>query len=276
MKKIGFVVDSTFGNVGDMAKVVPLNVYIDNKEYIDGTFDNNLIVDALKNDLEVKTSQPSPNLFLMAFEEALEEYDHVICLTISKTLSGTINSAILAKGMLEDEERVTVIDTKTVNLGSSYILEEAYKKANDNYSLKDVLNYIDELILKGSIIFSVDDLDTLVKGGRLSKINAFIGNIFKIKPILRFKEGVLNVEARVRGLMGVFRHILKQVEEMFSSEKITVRVTYVDNLDYANNMKERIENLNHKNLSVQITEQLTAAVAAHIGLGGMGIYLINN
>lgn len=276
MKKIGFVVDSTFGNVGDMAKVVPLNVYIDNKEYIDGTFDNNLIVDALKNDLEVKTSQPSPNLFLMAFEEALEEYDHVICLTISKTLSGTINSAILAKGMLEDEERVTVIDTKTVNLGSSYILEEAYKKANDNYSLKDVLNYIDELILKGSIIFSVDDLDTLVKGGRLSKINAFIGNIFKIKPILRFKEGVLNVEARVRGLMGVFRHILKQVEEMLSSEKITVRVTYVDNLDYANNMKERIENLNHKNLSVQITEQLTAAVAAHIGLGGMGIYLINN
>src|SRR5690625_2712664 len=276
MKKIGFVIDSTFGNVGDMAKVVTLNVYIDNKEYIDGTFDNNLIVDALKNDLEVKTSQPSPNLFLMAFEEALEEYDHVICLTISKTLSGTINSAILAKGMLEDEERVTVIDTKTVNLGSSYILEEAYKKANDNYSLKDVLNYIDELILKGSIIFSVDDLDTLVKGGRLSKINAFIGNIFKIKPILRFKEGVLNVEARVRGLMGVFRHILKQVEEMFSSEKITVRVTYVDNLDYANNMKERIENLNHKNLSVQITEQLTAAVAAHIGLGGMGIYLINN
>lgn len=277
MKKIGFVVDSTFGNVGEMAKVVPLNVYIDDKEYVDGTFDNNLIVEALKNNLEVKTSQPSPNLFLMAFEEMLEKYEHVICLTISKTLSGTINSAILAKGMLEEKaDRVTVLDTKTVNLGSSYILEEAYKMANENAELNDVLNYIDELVTKGSIIFSVDDLDTLVKGGRLSKLNAFIGNIFKIKPILRFKEGALNVEARVRGLMGIFRHILKQVEDMLTNEKITVRVTYVDNLEYANNMKERIEKLNHENLSVQITEQLTAAVAAHIGLGGMGIYLINN
>lgn len=270
--------DSTFGDVKGMARVVPLNVFIGDNEYVDGSFDNNLIVDALKNKIEIKTSQPSPNHFLMAFEEALEEYEHVICLVISKTLSGTVNSARLAKGMLdENEDRVTIIDTKSVNLGSAYILEESYKKANEGSSLKEVLNYIDELILKGSIIFSVDDLDTLVKGGRLSKLNAFIGNIFKIKPILRFKEGILNLEARARGLMGVFKNIVKQVEDMLEAGgKVTVRVTYVDNLEYANNMKERIEKLNNDNLFVKVTEQLTAAVSAHIGLGGMGIYLINN
>lgn len=273
MKKIGFIVDSTFGYKGDLAKVVPLNVYVDDKEYVDGTFDNNIIVDALKNNKEIKTSQPSPSLYLKSFEEMLENYEHVICLTLSSSLSGTYNSARLAASMLDDETKVTVIDTKTVNIGSNYILEEAIKLRDNNKSKDEIINHINNLIKKGSIIFSVDDLDTLVKGGRLSKLNAFIGNIFKIKPMLRFKEGVLNVEARVRGLMGVFKYITNEIKKVIE-EKLIIRITYVDNLDYANTLLERINNLNSNNIDVKITGELTAAVSAHIGLGGMGIYLI--
>lgn len=273
MKKIGFIVDSTFGYKGNLAKVVPLNVYVDDKEYVDGTFDNNIIVDALKNNKEIKTSQPSPSLYLKSFEEMLENYEHVICLTLSSSLSGTYNSARLAASMLDDETKVTVIDTKTVNIGSNYILEEAIKLRDNNKSKDEIINHINNLIKKGSIIFSVDDLDTLVKGGRLSKLNAFIGNIFKIKPMLRFKEGVLNVEARVRGLMGVFKYITNEIKKVIE-EKLIIRITYVDNLDYANTLLERINNLNSNNIDVKITGELTAAVSAHIGLGGMGIYLI--
>lgn len=276
MRKIGFVVDSTFGYKGTEATVVPLNVYIDKVEYVDGEFDNGLLVNALKNNLDIKTSQPSPKLFLNAFEQELEKYDHVICLTIASSLSGTYNSASLASGLLDDESKVTIIDTKTVNLGSEYILEEAIKYANDLKSVEEVLSYIDKLIMKGSIIFSVDDLNALVRGGRLSKINALIGSLLKIKPILRFKEGVLNVEAKVRGLFSVFKYITKQVTDLLENEKITVRITYVDNLNYALTLQEKIKELNHENLSVKITGQLTAAVAAHIGIGGMGIYLIGN
>lgn len=273
MKKIGFIVDSTFGYKGNLAKVVPLNVYVDDKEYVDGTFDNNIIVDALKNNKEIKTSQPSPSLYLKSFEKMLENYEHVICLTLSSSLSGTYNSARLAVSMLDDETKVTVIDTKTVNIGSNYILEEAIKLRDNNKSKDEIINHINNLIKKGSIIFSVDDLDTLVKGGRLSKLNAFIGNIFKIKPMLRFKEGVLNVEARVRGLMGVFKYITNEIKKVIE-EKLIIRITYVDNLDYANTLLERINNLNSNNIDVKITGELTAAVSAHIGLGGMGIYLI--
>lgn len=276
MRKIGFVVDSTFGYKGDEALVVPLNVFIDNKEYVDGSFDNNLVVEALREELSISTSQPSPNLFLLSYEHLLETYDHVICLTLASSLSGTFNSANLAKSMLEDESRVTVIDTKTANIGSEYILEEAVKLANEGKELSEVLALIDDLIKRGSLIFSVDDLQTLVRGGRLSRLNAFIGGVLKIKPILRFSEGVLSVEARVRGLMGVFKHISKQVANLFINDKVTVRITYIDNLEYALNLEKEINKLEHKNLNVKITGQLTAAVAAHIGLGGMGIYLINN
>lgn len=274
MRKIGFVVDSTFGYKGSEATVVPLNVFIDDKEYVDGEFDGSLVVEALEKDLKMSTSQPSPNAFLNAYEKELAKgYEHVICLTIASSLSGTFNSANLGKDILENDN-VTIIDTKTVNLGSEYILEEAIKYANLGKSLEEVIEYINDLISKGSIIFSVDNLQTLVKGGRLGRFSALIGSVLKIKPILRFKEGILNVEAKVRGLMGVFKYITNQVSELLTGEKVVVRITYVDNKGYAENLERMINDLNDNNLDVNITGQLNASVAAHIGLGGMGIYLI--
>jgi len=274
MRKIGFVVDSTFGYKGSEATVVPLNVFIDDKEYVDGEFDGSLVVEALEKDLKMSTSQPSPNAFLNAYEKELAKgYEHVICLTIASSLSGTFNSANLGKDILENDN-VTIIDTKTVNLGSEYILEEAIKYANLGKSLEEVIEYINDLISKGSIIFSVDNLQTLVKGGRLGRLSALIGSVLKIKPILRFKEGILNVEAKVRGLMGVFKYITNQVLELLTGEKVVVRITYVDNKGYAENLERMINDLNDNNLDVNITGQLNASVAAHIGLGGMGIYLI--
>lgn len=274
MRKIGFVVDSTFGYKGNEATVVPLNVFIDDKEYVDGKFDGSLVVEALEKDLKMSTSQPSPNAFLNAYEKELAKgYEHVICLTIASSLSGTFNSANLGKDILENDN-VTIIDTKTVNLGSEYILEEAIKYANLGKSLEEVIEYINDLISKGSIIFSVDNLQTLVKGGRLGRFSALIGSVLKIKPILRFKEGILNVEAKVRGLMGVFKYITNQVSELLTGEKVVVRITYVDNKGYAENLERMINDLNDNNLDLNITGQLNASVAAHIGLGGMGIYLI--
>ena len=274
MRKIGFVVDSTFGYKGNEATVVPLNVFIDDKEYVDGKFDGSLVVEALEKDLKMSTSQPSPNAFLNAYEKELAKgYEHVICLTIASSLSGTFNSANLGKDILENDN-VTIIDTKTVNLGSEYILEEAIKYANLGKSLEEVIEYINDLISKGSIIFSVDNLQTLVKGGRLGRLSALIGSVLKIKPILRFKEGILNVEAKVRGLMGVFKYITNQVSELLTGEKVVVRITYVDNKGYAENLERMINDLNDNNLDLNITGQLNASVAAHIGLGGMGIYLI--
>lgn len=276
MRKIGFVVDSTFGYKGNEATVVPLNVFIDDKEYVDGKFDGSLVVEALEKDLKISTSQPSPNAFLNAYEKELAKgYEHVICLTIASSLSGTFNSANLGKDILE-KDNVTIIDTKTVNLGSEYILEEAIKYANEGKSLEEVIKYINDLITKGSIIFSVDNLQTLVKGGRLGRISALIGSVLKIKPILRFKEGILNVEAKVRGLMGVFKYITNQVAELLTGEKVVVRITYVDNKGYAENLERMIRDLNDSNLDLKITGQLNATVAAHIGLGGMGIYLIKS
>lgn len=272
MRKIGFVVDSTFGYNGKFASVVPLKVIIDNKEYVDGTIGEGILVDALKNNKSITTSQPSPNLFVQAFEHELEKYDHVICLTLSKTLSGTFNSANLAKDILE-KENIIIIDTETVTEGALYIFEELLKLADEGKSLEEVLGEFKRIKANGSIIFSVDDLSTLVKGGRLGKISGIIGSLLRIKPILRFKEGVLTVEAKVRGLMSSFKYIIDQAKVLAEHSNIIVRITYVDNRGYADQIYEMFKELNNDKIDVKIGGTLSPVVAAHIGLGGMGIYL---
>ena len=273
MRKVGFVIDSTFMFQAKDISVVPLKVLIDDIEYTEGQFDNELVVNALKENKILKTSQPTPNLFVEAFEHQLSlGYEHVICLTISSTLSGTINGANVAKDIV-DNDRITVIDTQSANVGATNILEHALAYAEEGKSVEEVIALIENRITKGSVIFTVDNLSTLVKNGRLGRLSALIGGLLRVKPILRFKEGVLTVESKARGMLGVFKYITNQVAELLNHDKVYVRITYVDNLAYAEEMRSNILELKSDKIDVELRGVVSAVMAAHIGLGGMGIYL---
>lgn len=273
MRKVGFVIDSTFTFKTKDISVVPLKVIIDGVEHVEGQISNDLVVDALKNNRDLKTSQPTPNSYVEAYEHQLSlGYEHVICLTISSTLSGTINGANVAKDIV-DNEKITVIDTQSASVGATAVLENALAYAETGKSVEEVIAYINESVKKGSVIFSVDNLSTLVKNGRLSKVSAFIGGLLRVKPILRFKEGVLTVESKARGILGVFKYITAQVAEMVEKHDVVVRITYVDNLAYAEEMEKSILDLNNDKIDVQVRGIVSTVMAAHIGLGGMGIYL---
>lgn len=273
MRKVGFVIDSTFTFKTKDISVVPLKVIIDGAEHVEGQISNDLVVDALKNNRDLKTSQPTPNSYVEAYEHQLSlGYEHVICLTISSTLSGTVNGANVAKDIV-DNEKITVIDTQSASVGATAVLENALAYAETGKSVEEVIAYINESVKKGSVIFSVDNLSTLVKNGRLSKVSAFIGGLLRVKPILRFKEGVLTVESKARGILGVFKYITAQVAEMVEKNDVVVRITYVDNLAYAEEMEKSILDLNNDKIDVQVRGIVSTVMAAHIGLGGMGIYL---
>lgn len=274
MRKVGFVIDSTFTYKNEDISVVPLKIIIDDVEYIEGQFNHDIAVNALKEGKLLKTSQPTPNLFVEAYEHQLSlGYEHVICLTISATLSGTINGANVAKDIV-NSNNVTVIDTQSGTIGAAHIIDETLKFANEGKSLEEIISFINETIKKGSIIFSVDNLQTLVRNGRLSRVSALIGGLLKVKPILRFKEGVLTVESKARGLLGVFKYITNQVSEMIQErDKVVVRISYVDNIDYAKALEENIKALKSDKVDVKLSGVVSSVMAAHVGLGGLGIYL---
>ena len=276
-KTVGVVVDSTFGLEEKFVKeeniiVVPLKVMIEDQEYIDGKLDPKLVVKAMEEKKQVKTSQPSPDLFKAAFEKQLETYDEVLCLTLSKTLSGTINSASLAKTILENS-KVVVVDTESTINGSGYLAEKVVEYLNEGHTASEAVSYLENLKDQGSLIFTVDNLQTLHRNGRLGKVSAFIGNILKIKPILRFKRGVLDVEHKVRSFPNVILYLKKQVETMLEYGKdVVVRIAYVDRATEAKELEHELYQLGDK-VHVKLTGIISPVISAHVGLGGLGIYL---
>ena len=275
-RKIGIVVDSTFGLTQDMIQqesisIVPLKVIIDQKEYVDGTLSPEALVEALRADRDVKTSQPAPDQFIEAYKAQLSQFDAVICLTISKTLSGTINSATLARDIL-DHPNIHVVDTESCIMGSAYLTEKLIAFLENEPSIPDALAYLDHLQNQGSIVFTVDNLQTLVKNGRLGKVQAMIGNILKIKPILRFRRGVLDLEHKARSFKNVILYLVKETKKLEELGKVIVRIGYVDQSLGAKELEHEIFQ-EIPGCDIHITGYISPVISAHVGLGGLGIYI---
>lgn len=277
MRKVGMIVDSTFGLAKEFVKkehigVVPLKVIIDHQEYQDGNFDPNLVVEAFQNKKSIKTSQPTPEQFMEAMNEQLKTYDEVICMTLSKTLSGTLNSATLAQTILENP-KVHVVDSESTINGSAYLAETLVAYLNEGHDATKGLEHLEQLKNQGSLIFTVNDLQTLHHNGRLGLISTFIGNILRIKPILRFRRGVLELEHKVRGISRAMEYLVDETKKLLDlGKKVIVRIAFVDRSIEAKELEHAIYQLGDK-ISVNITGVISPVVSAHVGLGGLGVYL---
>jgi DegV family protein with EDD domain len=275
-RNIGLVVDSTFGFDKKYADdnditIVPLKVIIEDKEYVDGNIAPEIINHALYEKRDVKTSQPSPEQFIKAYEDQLTRYQQVICMTISKSLSGTFNSANLGKTILENEN-IYVVDSESNINGAAYLAEKLIEYLNEGHHISDALGYLEEIKEKGSLVFTVDNLQYLVKSGRIGKVSALIGNVLKMKPILRFEKGVLGLENKVRGFNNVIEYLVKEVHKIIKNGKAIVRIAYVDKSVEAKMLEHEIYQIG-ENVDVKITGIISPVVSAHVGPGGLGIYL---
>lgn len=165
--------------------MVYLDIIVGTETFKDGYLTNEQIYAYMDQNKKVTTSQPAPNRFMIAYQSLLDEgYEHVICLTVSQSLSGTYNSALLAKDMVDEKDKITVLDTKSAICGAEYLTERLIEHIESKPSLEAVLEAFHADRSHGSLIFTVDDLNVVVKSGRLSKIQGMIGNLLKIKPIL--------------------------------------------------------------------------------------------
>lgn len=280
-RKIGIVVDSTTGSrfKNDFfadASIVDLTINVADKSYIDGELSNEDILKFVDKKIKVQTSQPSPESFLNAFKEQLDlGYEHVICLTISKGLSGTINSANLAKDMIVNDN-IIVIDSKTVGPGVTFLLEVINQGIEQGLEFTEVINKVNQKIDDITLYFSIEQLGALVAGGRLSKFQATIGNILKIKPILNFTQGSLSVVKKVRGVEAIYHYLAGQVKEAEEQGSgVVAKVTFVDNHDKA---KKLIKDILEVTPSAEVKDfgPISAVVATHLGYSGLGVLVVKN
>lgn len=216
---IKIIVDSVSDIPHDLAAekgitILPLTVNFEDGSYSDGI---DLTADTFFDKLrEAKklptTSQVPPGVFMETFEKYLGEYDHIICITMSSTMSGTYASACTAKELL-GSDRIHVVDSKAVTFGYGMIGLEAADMVKEGRSLDDILARCEYMVAHIRYLFIVDTLDYLQKGGRLSAGEAFIGNLLNIKPILTIENGVLKPIDKVRGRKKSIRWVLDYVKK---------------------------------------------------------------
>ena len=183
-------------------QVIPLHVlYMDQEfeEGLPGSYDK-FFESFTKTKLFPKTSQPSPEAFVNAYNKVIEDGNEAIVFTISASLSGTNSVANLARENCLDPEKITVIDSMSTGQNIWGYCMEVIEKAEEGLSRQQIVDYIVTLQENSQICFVPDSLEYLKRGGRIGKVSATIGSLLQIKPVLTFKQGTLLCAKKIFGM----------------------------------------------------------------------------
>lgn len=258
--------------------LLPLRVQLNNKEYEDViSIDSKEIYDAIRQGAQPKTSQVSPELFLKHFEELAKNDEEGIYIAFSSELSGTYSTAQMIRNQVLEQYpslKLIIIDSKCASLGHGLVVEEAVRLRNIGVSLEDMASKINTLAPQVEHLFTVEDLDYLAKGGRVSKASAFLGGLLSIKPILNVEDGKLVPIEKSRGRKKALNRMLDLMQERGGSftNKI-VGISHSDDAAFANEAKASIQE-RFSPQAVQIT-MIGSAIGSHVGPGTIAIFFTN-
>ena len=239
------VTDSTADLPPEMAAelgidVVPLNVHFGTDTYRDNI---DLSADEFYQRLVSSprpptTSQPSVGAFLEVYQKALGEADGIVSVHISAKLSGTWNSAVQAREQVDDSSRVQVVDTQQASMGLGWVAVAAAKAAQAGASLDEVASAAKSACEQVRVIFLVDTLEYLQKGGRIGKAQAMFGSVLAIKPLLTLQDGEVHPMERVRTRGKGVARLVQLVQEAAPLQSLAVLYTTTE--DEAHALAERL------------------------------------
>ena len=224
------------------------------------------------------TSQINPTTYVDLFTPVLEAGEDILYIAFTSGLSGTYQSAVLAKGMLEDdfpERKIYVVDSRCASAGLGYFMNLIGQKKEEGMSIDELNDWV--LAKRNNIAhwFTVDDLFHLQRGGRLSFAEAMLGSALKIKPIISVDDdGKLYVENKVRGNKKGEEYMISKINDTMDDEEQTVFVAHGDCEERAIALKEKIEaNTNAKNVCIT---KIGPIIGTHTGPGMLAVLFMEN
>lgn len=227
------------------------------------------------------TSQINEYRFIEKFKEVLEQNKPIIYIAMSSGLSGTVNSAKLAKKEILSEDKykdadITIIDTKCSSIGEGLLVYNAVNMAKSGATKEEIVNWVEENKDKVNHWFIVENLSHLRRGGRISSTSATIGTLLNIKPIIHIEEdGTLKNITNIRGKKKAIRYLLDRFKENCTNyEDTIIGITHGDCLEEAEKLKELlIDEFGVKNT---IINELGIGMGAHCGDGMLSLCFIGN
>ncbi len=252
---------------------VPLTVDIDGRCYKDGIdLRAQRFYKLLTSAAEFpKTSQPSPEDFMACFEEVKENGDELIYLTVSASLSGTYQSANIAKQMVE-YNGIHIVDSRTASHMIGLLARHADKLRNQGLSAAEIAQQLEAVRDRQVIFAGLQTLEYLYKGGRLSRTSAAIGTVANIKPIITINgDGKIDAFAKAIGVKRAIATIVKQVQAMEIDKDFEIWSLYSAETGNCEIMEKAMADIGHP---VTGRLQVGPTIGAHVGPGVYGITFI--
>ncbi len=277
MRKVGVVLDSAFDLIDEVKEgmnfeVARMNIVIDGASYIDGDdIQLEKVIEAAYAGKKVTTSQPSPEAYKVAFENLIAKgATEILVMVVSKALSGSYQSAVLASELVD--VKVVLVDSMTSAQGGELLIAEVRDMILANEDVEIIKVELDRLVKKSTVLLSINDLGTLVRGGRMNKTQRFIGTLMKIKPILTVNdEGTIDLIDKVRTQTRVITYMIDKINESIEDiEKLHIRIGHIMCMETALEIKRRLVEKFNK-ARIVISNEITPVVAVHLGKGGYGV-----
>ena len=207
------------------------------------------------------TSQPAPGVFVEAYE-ALGAYDDILVLTLSRKLSGTYDSAVTAAELVE--RPVEVLDTRSAEMGSGLILQEALMEIDEGGDFKDVRRAAEAAIGRCNVYVAVATLKYLVRSGRLGQAQRLLGTALDVRPVLRIEDGELVTHRRTRGRRRQLATIVEEVKPIAEAG----RPLYFGHVAAPELLSELAERLG---VEEKLVTEIGGVVGSHVGPGAYGV-----
>lgn len=278
MEKIKIVTDSTADLPAHIIEkydieVLPLLVNFEDKSYLDGV---DIKLHELLNKMDEssefpRTSQVSPIRFQECYMRLLNEGYKIISIHLSSKMSGTYQSACIAKEMTGSDD-VIVIDSLNATSGLGLLVIKAAKLKEQGLPASGIAEEIKKAVPHVKSALAFGSLDNLVKGGRLPKAVGVIGNILGIKVIIDVEDGIVVVKDKVRGSKKAARTILDYIESIGIKDGEPSILLDVENEDIQPALKESLQEYNKEFIECKVG----CVIGVHAGRGACGIFFIEN
>ncbi|GGF15651.1 DegV domain-containing protein YitS [Halobacillus andaensis] len=258
---------------------LPLGVTIGDKEYEDGkTITPEKVYSLMKDGEAPKTSQVSPEAFRQTFTNYVEKDQPFLYFALSSELSGTYHTAKMIEQEIKEEHpdaKFEVIDTKAASLGYGLIVMRAAELAQEGKSFEEIQEIGQYYAEHMEHIFTVDDLEYLYRGGRVSKTAAFVGSLLRIKPLLHVEDGKLIPLEKIRGSKKVLKRMVDMMKERgLVLDQQRIAISHGDDIETAQKLADMIkEECGTKDIHI---EMIGAVIGAHAGPGTIALFFLND
>lgn len=259
-------------------EILPLRVNIDSKEYLDKkTITVEEVYRAMKRGIRPVTSLPNPIDMYKMLSSYAKNGEDFIFYSFSSRMSSTYETVYLAIEELKEKYpgvRMEIIDSKGGSMATGLIVLQAAKLLEAGFHFDDVVKISKENVENIEHVFTIDDLNWLNEGGRISKGEALFGTVLNIKPILDVEDGEICVIDKVRGRKKSLRKVVDIMKERIGGfQDQIIGITHADDEEVAYELKGMVaDELGHKDILV---DKIGSVLGTHLGIGGVGMYFLN-